>query len=760
MREQDTSGAGVFGADGGYACESLLRTRTQIAEIADGRGHHIQRAGGKQIDGGHELGSKARAATITGHAAPGPIRTFFLYIPSINRDQNLSPSLSMKRVILFSTLTCLLAGTAWAANDAAAEARAAAAIGNYREAADLYLAAARDAKADLATDYKLRAAEALLSAKAPEEVEAVLRRLPPSSLNSTRAQLAGLLKAQARFAQGDAAGALQALPSSVDSSIAATALALRADALFATGDSLAGTTARVLREQVIIEADRNANRDALWRNLQTAPLPPVLPNSTEPLVRGWIELARLARSNAGAEELNAWLGRNYRHPAAERLSSLGAAGHPAKGRLADLVSASLKEPADAAGANPAAETIGTPANASSAEGGIALLLPLSGKLAVAAQAIRLGAIAAMNHSGPNAPILQIHDTGAGLPAVLAAALASDAKGLIGPLVKEQVQALAALAPSLPVLALNYPDQATPANIVPFGLAPEDEARSAAADAARSGLRGALLLSLEGDWGDRAAAAFRAAFTQAGGAVVAEGKLKPNLNDYGPALKPLLGISAAESRNHELAALGINAELEAQPRSDVDVIFLALRGRQARLVVPALKFLNGGNLAIYGLAAASDSGLTELANVRICDAPWRQDKTELAPLHETLLAVNPKGADTQRLFALGYDAYMLALKQQSDAGLGSGRVADGLTGTLMLEGGEVHRHLACLLGRPVSSEESDASAAASSAHTQPKETFMAPATASTSAAPAAAHKASNPVPTLSGKPAKPAPPVKP
>ena len=639
-------------------------------------------------------------------------------------------------------LALLGPGSALAQSDPAAEGRAAAALGEFQEAATLYQAAAKASSGDDASDYTLLAAEALLNARMPAEAEALLKRLPPASLNATRTQLASIYRARAKLAQNDPASALRALPSAPDSPHAAAALSVRADALFLLDDAAGGTTARVLREQMLAEPEQQSNRELLWRSLRSAKLPTSLPNSVEPMVRGWIELASLSRSLATVEQVEEWVARNSRHPASLRLHGPQLASAIERGQLFELVLANFQ---------PAPTEVAAAAGGADSVGGFALLLPLSGPLANAAQAVRAGAIAAMNQAGATAPLLQIHDSTAGMGNVLAAAIARDAEVVIGPLKKEDVSQLGELGPSLPVVALNYPDKPMPANMLPFGLAPEDEARSAATEALAANLRGALVLSLEGDWGARAAAAFRETFTAGGGAVVSEGQLKAGLNDYGPSIKPLLGIADAEARNKELAGLGIAAELEAQPRGDVDVIFLALRGKQARLVVPQLRYYNGGALPVFALAATSDSGTNELANVRICDVPWRQENLALAPLREQLASINPRAPDTQRLFALGFDAYQLALQQRSQGGVAEGsRMPGALSGTLVVQQGAARRQLLCLPAKAVNAEEGEP---AKPAPVKPAiSAVAAPATASKPLPPGAAAK---PAAKPAAAPAKPA-----
>src|SRR3546814_277858 len=98
-----------------------------------------------------------------------------------------------------------------------------------------------------------------------------------------------------------------------------------------------------------------------------------------------------------------------------------------------------------------------------------------------------------------------------------------ARFMVGPLRKEDGAAPAGLRPSVPVLSLNYLEAgvATPENVFQFGLAPADEARSAAEQASATGLHRAAALVPDADWGRRALGAFDEALRANGGAVVSK-----------------------------------------------------------------------------------------------------------------------------------------------------------------------------------------------------------------------------------------------
>ena len=450
-------------------------------------------------------------------------------------------------------------------------------------------------------------------------------------------------------------------------------LSQRADAQFAAGDIAGGIATRMALEAALSGPPRSANRDALWRALNALPVNSNFAAVTEPVARGWIELMQLVRNGAPLAAFDDWRQRHPDHPGESQLAA---------GLVTPVLPSTLA---------------GRP---------IALLLPMNGPLAAAAKAIKAGVDAARDRAGTAAAAVIALDTSTGLDAALAAAISQGAAAAIGPLRKEDVTALAARTPLLPMITLNYLDigRSAPVGLTTFGLAPEDEARAAADHAADNNRLRAVILAQEGDWGLRAAAAFKAQLEARGGSVLTEGSFKASAVDFTVPLKRVLGITYSETRGKQLAATGVKAELQPMPRADIDVVFLAARSAQAKLIWPQMRYLRAGRIATYAPAAAGDAGNQDLGNLLVCDAPWLIDAgSATLALRNELMQVNPRTADAQRLFALGYDAYQLARRASAGA-LVPGEAMSGLTGTLLLEAdGGVHRRLGCA---PIAAPRSD------------------------------------------------------
>ena len=216
-------------------------------------------------------------------------------------------------------------------------------------------------------------------------------------------------------------------------------------------------------------------------------------------LRGWLELALLYRDPQAdidnqVQRLSQWREQWPNHPAALQLPEMVGA----------LRKAARQRPQR-----------------------VAVLLPESGNLAPAAEAIRDGMMTgyySAEEAGNPTPDLRFYDvSNADVSAVFQRAVEDGAQFVVGPLAKEQVTELAARgAPPVTVLALNYLDQGSrDAPLFQFGLAPEDEARQVARQAWREGHRQVGVLYPESDWGRRVSGAFMNAWRERGGEVSLE-----------------------------------------------------------------------------------------------------------------------------------------------------------------------------------------------------------------------------------------------
>ena len=432
---------------------------------------------------------------------------------------------------------------------------------DYFRASRAFESAAAQAAPPQNYEYHLRAAEAATDGNDYSYADGILDALPLPALDPQQQLRWRLLRARAALARNDAAGALRLLPQDAGNSpLAERVLLLRGRALFRLNDPVGATQTLVQREHLLgAPALVSENHDAIWSGLGAAPLDAAAlarASNADPVTRGWVELANLARRNASLEMYESWRQRYPGHPAQDRLAGAMMTGTP----QAAQPPTSQYGPAPAYVTPPAGSA---PAfnNVPARPGFYALLLPQSGNLAAYAESVRSGFAAAATRAGNPADV-RVYDAGnpgATLNAY-SQAVGDGAGVVVGPLLKGDVTALSqAGGPRLPVLALNYLDvgHAAPAGFYQFGLAPEDEARAAAEDAAARGLRRALVLVAANERGARVQAAFAQRLSELGGEVRDSRTYAGEFKDWSTPISALLRYHAVDDKK-KLAELRASA----------------------------------------------------------------------------------------------------------------------------------------------------------------------------------------------------------
>lgn len=293
-----------------------------------------------------------------------------------------------------------------------------------------------------------------------------------------------------------------------------------------------------------------------------------------------------------------------------------------------------------------------------------VLLPLTGPLATAAAPVRDGLLAGYYGQSRRRPDIEFYDTAgtaAGAVAAYGRAVAAGADFVVGPLGRDEVGALFASGNlSVPVLALNRPadGSAPPPGNAGFSLAPEDDGVMAAEYLLGLEKRNAVIIASNDDNGRRAAAAFRERFTARGGQVAGT-----------------VGIGNE---------VPVDLATQLAPWTAADAVFLAVRGPQARALMP--------QLALAGLAGRTRVGTSQLVlgtgkpeeDVVLDGVVYPGDiggGAALAgmPALGTLPTARGGGA---RLFAFGRDAWVISAYLDK---LAAGQGLPGATGTLHLDG---------------------------------------------------------------------------
>jgi len=555
--------------------------------------------------------------------------------------------------------------------------------GDHAGAAAVYERLAAETTGNDSVEFRLRAIRAWLAAGRAAEADRVLATLP-GGLTQQQALEQSLLRMQSAVAQGrgdEAWREISAMQTPTAPAAAARYYEARQQVAVATGHLVDGIRSELARERLIGPGDARIARSELLGQLRAAAergvsLAP--PPGSDVTIRGWLEAASVAADNArnptlGASRMASFRARFPAHPALVALS-----GEPGVG-LPEL----------------AAKLDSAPH--------LALMLPLGGRtsLSQAAAQIRDGFMTAYYQMPASTrPRLRVYDTAnTSIADTVAEAGAAGAEFIVGPLTREEVVATADLLTTRPpLLALNFlpADRPTPEKFFQFALSPEDDARAVARYIGASGRRRGVVLTPEGDWGTRVAAAFDEELRSAGGYVLGQASYNSAEKDFTPSIMQVLRTDDSISRQQRIqAAIGQKLEFETpRRRPDIQFIFAPSQYVTARQLRPQLRYQFAGDIPTYTLGDAYEphpSANQEIEGMMFPDMPWMLGNDGLvSDVREAARqAFGDSAAKRGRLFAFGYDAMRVAGALQRNAPINP----EGLTGTLSIDAqGRVRREL--------------------------------------------------------------------
>ena len=296
---------------------------------------------------------------------------------------------------------------------------------------------------------------------------------------------------------------------------------------------------------------------------------------------------------------------------------------------------------------------------------VGVLLPLSGGQSAAAASVRDGFLAGYYGERRRRPELRFYDTAAGASAAYARAAAEGNDFVVGPLARDEVDAVFAdETPSVPLLALNRGSRTPPAGSAAFSLSPEDEGISIAQYLIQRGAKQVLVIQGGDDAQRRIANAARTQLQQRG-----------------------VRVTASLDYREDMAAALRQA---VQAEGGVDMLLLSLKGSQARALVPQLA---AAGLSATPRVATSQivSGTGKPAEDAVLDGivypteSWGVRGVDGLPSQASAAArVDTAKGPAARLFAFGYDAWLLTGYLERLALSNNGDIA-GATGRLGLDG---------------------------------------------------------------------------
>lgn len=423
---------------------------------------------------------------------------------------------------------------------------------------------------------------------------------------------------------------------------------IKAMALFQLDQKASAIKELIIRQQYLSsEQQQQGNLNLTW--IYAGSLANYQIDTTETLsendriYNGWLELARIFRDSRDPDTLN--------HAINFWLQSYS--GHPADRAFIQQI-------------------LQTRQNAMLNIQHIAVLLPLQGKLARPAQAIRDGILASHYQSPPGHTIeLQFYDTSNDdhIWLTYQEAIDNGADFIIGPLAKSNLEVLAeATQLNTPTLALNSLENTAEQplkaikNLYQFGLSPESEARQVARKGRLDGHYYAAIIVPDNYWGKRMQSAFKQQWQKAGGVIVDTATYDPQAHDFSASIKNLLNIDQSEARKRQLSrTIGRKLEFTPRRRQDIDMLFMAAFPRQAKQIPLQIVYHHGETIPVYSTAHIvsnyhSPKQNIDMDGVLFSDMPFllgvKQDAVSLQ-------STNYQNTLYKRLFAMGADSYQLA-----------------------------------------------------------------------------------------------------
>lgn len=376
---------------------------------------------------------------------------------------------------------------------------------------------------------------------------------------------------------------------------------------------------------------------------------------------------------------------------------------------------------------------------------IAVLLPLSGRLANQGQAIKEGILAAYLESLDSAVLdsnnlsetsevsndaissmtktyreIRFFDSALKTAQQLNEMVA-DFDVVMGPLVKEKIIELRAvlpkdkillalnrveITPKLPVIAqldTTEESHSPAAEHYYFSLAPEDEAQQLAQHIQKNQLVRPIIFAADNPTTQRMAAAFIATWQEIPNAIQPDLSIFTDNKNMRIQVSEKLDVAQSDKRIKQIETL---ADVEVfgveRNRRDIDSIVLFANPEQTALLNPiieaSLSPFARKSLSVFASSRSysvdlNSNSLRDLRNLTFADMPWMLPEHSWQPLANQSKQLWPQRQDTLlRLFAMGFDAYNLLPNLRRLKSLPQ-IVSHGLTGEINVdEQGVLHRRL--------------------------------------------------------------------
>ncbi|MGJ8681922.1 penicillin-binding protein activator, partial [Paraglaciecola sp.] len=354
---------------------------------------------------------------------------------------------------------------------------------------------------------------------------------------------------------------------------------------------------------------------------------------------------------------------------------------------------------------------------------VAVLLPLTGRLASQGRVLKEGFLTAYLDS-PKAASSALQNDIQFIDSALKTApelneLVVDFDVVVGPLIKEKIQALRQILPADKILlALNRVDNEItnqpkkPTSEMEsietkehyyFSLAPEDEAQQLSDFIFNKQLLRPIIFADDNNITKRMAQAFIKAWNKKPNVYTPELTIFKDIKQMRTSVSNMLDVEQSKSRIKQIGRLAdVEVYGKERNRRDIDAIVLFATPEQTGLLNPiieaSLSSFAEVSLSVFATSRSysqnqTKSSLRDLRNLTFSDMPWLLPGHKWQDLLRQTNLLWPQRKDSlARLFAMGFDSYNLIpyLRQMKNL---PHVTKQGLTGKISLEqSGIIRRHL--------------------------------------------------------------------
>ncbi|EBY0371282.1 penicillin-binding protein activator [Salmonella enterica subsp. enterica serovar Toulon] len=586
-----------------------------------------------------------------------------------------------------------------------------------------YLQQMQQSSDDSKTNWQLLAIRALLKEGKSQQAIELFNQLP-QKLNDAQRREQSLLAVEIKLAQKDVAGAQALLdkltPADFDQNQQARYWQAQIDANQGR-PSLTLLRALIAQEPLLAANAKQKNIDATWQALSSMTqeqAQTLVINADENVLQGWLDLQRVWFDNRNDPDMMKagiadWQKRYPQNPGAKLLptqlvnvqsfkpasTSKIALLLPLNGQAA-VFGRTIQQGFEAA-KNMGTQPVAAPAVAAPAADASAAATTEQPQTTDGVASPSQASVSDLTNeepaqpettaSQPTAPAqpttasapanpsaeLKIYDTSSQpLNQILTQVQQDGASIVVGPLLKNNVEALMKSNTPLNVLALNQPETVRSfPNICYFALSPEDEARDAAHHIYDQGKQSPLLLIPRSALGDRVANAFTQEWQKLGGGIVLQQKfgsvaeLKMGVN--GGAGIALTGSPVAASVPAQPGVTIGGLTIPAPPTDAqitgggrVDAVYILATPEEIGFIKPMIAMRNGtqsgATLYASSRSAQGTSGpdfRLEMEGLQYSEIPMLAGGN--MPLMQQALSAVHNDYSLARMYAMGVDAWTLA-----------------------------------------------------------------------------------------------------